>query len=69
MNCGKVNFIMLCQKRTGVIILRMKYLSVQIKHTAYLLSRENDPVFAQHGSELVNKVFLETAPNADREMI
>lgn len=68
MNCSKVNFVM-CQERTWLIIQRMKYLSAQMKHTAYLLSRENDPVFAQHGSELMNEVFLETAPNTERDMI
>lgn len=41
--------------------------SYSIQHRAHLFSRENNPVFAQHGSELMNEVFLETAPNRDRD--
>lgn len=36
-------------------------------HRTYLLSREDEPVLAQHGSELVNEVFLKTGPDAARD--
>lgn len=38
-------------------------------HRAYLLSGENNPILAQHGSELMNEVFLETGPDTDRESV
>lgn len=68
MNSSKMTFPMLPQER-AVIIQRAKYLRVQMNDTAYLLSGENDPIFAQHGSELMNEVFLKTGPSTDREMI
>lgn len=39
------------------------------KQRACLLSREDEPVLAQHGPELVNEVFLKTPPGRDRTMI
>lgn len=46
----------------------LKYSNVQINVTVYLLSRENYPIFSQHGSELMNEIFFKTAPCTDREM-
>lgn len=36
------------------------------KQTIYLLTGENDPIFTQHGSELMNEVLLKTVSNTTK---
>lgn len=35
--------------------------------TIYLLTGKNDPIFTQHGSELMNEVLLKTASNTTKK--
>lgn len=49
------------------LIDRVKYLSIQRVDWAYLLSWEDDSVFTQNSSELMDEIFLKAAPIANRE--
>lgn len=61
----------LTKTKTSVLMFptgnRVKYLSIRRVDCAYLLSWEDDSVFTQHSSELVDEIFLKAAPIANRE--